>query len=207
MTSEGPPLEALTHRLAECPPDFLEEPLSGEQRRINVAAVVSDLLRDLGGVPQFEPSLFGFRSPAGTPSRASGSPPTLARGQNRLRFILIACWLLHDAWFREQNKFAHASYELLARGLDRLSEAVEAKTLVSDPDRREELVRYCLQQLGLRPAGESVAQAQDRLTTLDSIELRRVLQDTKKAEERARAIREALAKKAAEEAAAKVTRE
>src|SRR2546422_1011214 len=70
-----------------------------------------------------------------------------------------------------------------------------------------ELVRFCLRNLGLGPAGESVAQAQDRLTTLDSVELRRVLQDTKKAEERARAIREALAKKAAEEAAAKVTRE
>ena len=59
----------------------------------------------------------------------------------------------------------------------------------------------------LRPAGESVAQAQDRLTALSSIERNRLLAASRAAEERSRAIREALARKAAQESADKYTRE
>ncbi|MBP7601669.1 MAG: hypothetical protein KA750_09995, partial [Thermoflexales bacterium] len=61
--------------------------------------------------------------------------------------------------------------------------------------------------LALRPAGESVAQAQDRLATLNTAERQRVIQAARAAEERARAVREAMARKAAEEAAAKYNRE
>jgi hypothetical protein len=205
MNAKGPPLEALLHRLAECPPEFLEEPLSGATGRINVTAVVSDLLRDLGGGAQIESRL--FIAPAVAASKASSGSPIGSPARNRLRVILIACWLLHDGWFRKEQKFAGAAAELLARGLNRLAEVIDAPRFVTDPDRREELVRFILAQLGLRPAAETVAQAQDRLTTLDSIELRRVIQETRAAEQRAREIREALARKAAEEAAAKVTRE
>jgi len=83
----------------------------------------------------------------------------------------------------------------------------QAPSFVRDPDRREELVRLCLRDLGLRPAGETVAQAQDRLATLNTAERQRVLQAARQAEERARAIREAMAKQAAEEAAAQYSRE
>jgi uncharacterized protein YoxC len=61
--------------------------------------------------------------------------------------------------------------------------------------------------LGLRPGGESESQALDRLTTLNTAERQRVIRAAREAEERARAIREAMAKKAAEEAADKWTRE
>ena len=49
MPREGPPLETLTRRLAECPPEFLALPRVGETGAIHVDAVVSDLLRELGG--------------------------------------------------------------------------------------------------------------------------------------------------------------
>ena len=51
MESEGPALEGLLRRLAECPAEFLAEPRIGRSGQIEVAAVVSDLLRDLGGDP------------------------------------------------------------------------------------------------------------------------------------------------------------
>jgi hypothetical protein len=64
-----------------------------------------------------------------------------------------------------------------------------------------------LSHLGLRPQGETLAQAQDRLTVLSTTERKKVLAAAVAAEERARKIREALAKKAAEESADKWTRE
>jgi hypothetical protein len=68
-------------------------------------------------------------------------------------------------------------------------------------------VRVALARVGLRPAGETIAQAQDRLMTLSSAERQRVMRAARAAEERARAIREALARKAAQESADKYTRD
>jgi regulator of extracellular matrix RemA (YlzA/DUF370 family) len=59
----------------------------------------------------------------------------------------------------------------------------------------------------MRPAGETVAQAEDRLISLSSAEHARVLRASRDAEKRAQEIRAALARKAAEESADKYTRE
>ena len=95
----------------------------------------------------------------------------------------------------------------MAEGLQSLAALVTPNEFVADPDRREELVRLCLAQLGLRPQGESPAQSKDRMTALDSVERVRVLRDTQEAEARAQEVRKMMAKRAAEEAAAKATRE
>ena len=88
-----------------------------------------------------------------------------------------------------------------------LAPRVAARKFVTDPDRREELARLALARLGFRPAGETLAQAQDRLTTLNSAERARVMKAAQAGEQRARQIREALVRKAAEESADKYTRE
>jgi hypothetical protein len=196
VESEGPALEALLRRLAECPPEFLAEPRVGAGGVVESAAVVSDLLRDLGGDPL-------------TPAQAAPFRPTKAgrAARNRLRCVLVAAWLLHDPWFRQARRFAAPALAFLAGGLGELAGLVAAPQLVSDPDRREELARLCLQALGLRPAGETVPQAQDRLTTLNSAARQRVIREAREAERRAQEIREAMARKAAEEAAAKYMRE
>jgi hypothetical protein len=195
VDKEGPPLEALTRRLSECPADFLDEPRIGATGKIYGAAVVSDLLRELGSEPLDSNALAAFQW---TDRR---------RHRNQARLTLIACWLLHDPWFRMQKALALQARQLLAEGLGELAALVQAPDCVSDADRREELARLCLRALGMRPAGETIAQAEDRLTTLNSSERARVIKEAKTAEERARAIREAMAKKAAEEAAAKAMRE
>jgi hypothetical protein len=195
VNREGPPIEALTRRLAECPPEFLAPPRIGGTGRVQVAAVVSDLLRDMGGEALTQEQAAGFQSMR---PKQDG---------NRLSVVLLACWLLHDPWFREAGAFAEQARGLLADGLAPAAEATAADRFVSDPDRREELARLCLRDLGLRPAGESIAQAQDRLTTLNAAERQRVIAAARQAEGRARTIREAMRRRAQEEANAKAMRE
>ena len=194
MDNDGPRLESLTRRLAECPADFLAEPRLKAAGVVQVAAVVSDLLCDLGGRPLTAAQADVFQLAAG------------ARDRNRLRLTLIAAWLLHAAWFREKN-LADRAYGLLATGLTELADLIPAEQCVAEPDRREELVRVCLNGLGLRPAGESLAQAQDRLATLNTVERQRVIKAALQAEERSRKIREAMAREAAKEASMKTMRE
>jgi len=195
MQTEGPPLETLTRRLAECPADFLAEPRVGSQGKVHVAAVVSDLMRDLGRAPLTLEQAAVFQSKIQRQDR------------NRLQAVLIACWLLHDPWFLEQKRFAPQAYNFLSRGLNELAKLTQAQQFITDPDRREELARLCLKELGLRPAGETMAQAQDRLATLNTIERQRVIQAAREAEERARQIRAAMAAEAAREAEMKAMRE
>ncbi len=194
MQSEGPILESLTRRLAETPEDFLAEPRIGETGRVHVAAVVVDLLRLL------HTSLEDARL-----TQFAGRD--VRRDRNRLAITLLLCWLLSDNWFRQTKIEGTNILELLDREANELSLQVAARKFVTDPDRREELARVALARLGFRPAGETLAQAQDRLTTLNSAERARVMKAAQAGEQRARQIREALVRKAAEESADKYTRE
>ena len=194
MQAEGPILEELTRRLAETPEDFLAEPRLGNSGQVHVAAVAADLLRSLG-------------APADAAALAPLEGQDPRRDRNRLSVTLLLCWLLSDTWFRQKKMQPEALLDLLRRGSILVSERTPARKFVTDPERREELARFSLAHLGYRPSGETLAQAQDRLTSLNSAERARVLQASRAAEERARAIREALARKAAQESADKFTRE
>ncbi len=194
MQREGPILESLTRRLAETPEAFLDEPRIENRGRIHVAAVVNDLLRLLGGSTD-RSQLAPF---VGEDAR---------RDRNRLAIALVGCWLLADDWFRQNRIEASEVLAMLQQVSGELEGQVAARKFVSDPDRREELARVALARLGYRPAGETLAQAQDRLSTLNSAERARVMKAAQEAERRARQIREALARKAAEESADKFTRE
>ena len=81
MNTEGPSLEVLTRRLAECPPEFLALPRVGETGAVHVDAVVSDLLRDLGGEGLSPEAARVFRSRNRKADRA------------RLSLALLAGWL------------------------------------------------------------------------------------------------------------------
>lgn len=194
MSAEGPLLEKLTRRLAETPPEFLDTPVTGSVGQIRVDAVVSDLLQDLGGATLAEGDAGAFLTV--DPKR-----------RNLLRLILVGAWLLHDDFFLSAQKNAKDALAWLAKGLEGVAGLVAADLFVTDPDRREELVRLCLSALGLRPWGESEAQAHDRLSTISSVEREKVIRATRDQMERAKQIRDAMKRKAAEEAAAKATRE
>ncbi len=188
MSKVGPAIERLTRRLSETPGDFLENPIPTEGKKaVNVAAVVSDLLVDLGG---------------------AALAPTEARnvlGINQARqqtMTMIVCWLLHDEWFRDARCFADSVRRMITKKeLEPLARIVEPRLFVTDPDRREELARTCLERLGLRPEGESETMARDRLTTLSTIERERVIRESREAQERMKRIQEEMRRKKAQEAA------
>jgi hypothetical protein len=182
----------MLRRLAETPPEFLGEPASARGGSVHTPALVNDLLR-LHGATSISPRL----------SELDHSKKQV----NRLRLAQVLAWLLADAWFVVNVRDPGRVLEALLAAASELSALVRAEAVVEDPERREELARLALAQLSLRPAGESEAFARDRLTTLSSSERARVLAASRAAEERARAIREALARKAAEESADKWSRE
>ncbi|MEI6212915.1 MAG: hypothetical protein WCP10_02325 [Desulfuromonadales bacterium] len=194
MKGQGPALDRLIHRLAECPPDFLAEPRIGSKSGIHTAAVVHDLLFELGGSwpPPSSVGHFGFAS---------------AERRNWLRLVAVASWLLYDDWFRTQRTFAKPALEWLRQGLNGIAELVTADLFVTDPDRREELARLCLSALGLLPSGENEHQAEDRLKSLNSVERVRLIKETQEQQKRARQLREEMRRKEAIEAAARVSRE
>jgi hypothetical protein len=194
MERTGPLLETLTRRLAETPPDFLDEPGIGDREGVAVPALVNDLLQ-WHGAHAVSVQLRRFAS------------DDAARDRNRLALVQIACWLLADDWFVAAGCDRVPLLALLDTAMAELAATAPAHRFVQDPDRREELARVALARLGYRPAGETVAQATDRLSSISGTERRRLLAASRAAEERARAIREALAKKAAEESADKWTRE
>jgi hypothetical protein len=191
MNIEGPALEPLLHRLTDCPSEFLDVASQDNPGGVEVVAIVCDLLRTL--TPN-EPPELEARHLAAISKRTSAE----------LKLISITCWLLSDPWFLAQPQLSRLMWKLLtSETLARLASLVRPDKFVNDADRREELVRGCLSQLGLRPQGESAAQAADRQTMLDSSERDRVLRATAAAQRRAREIREAMALKKAQESASR----
>ena len=196
LSANGPPLALLLRRLAECPPDFLGAPVQNGQGEIHVAAIAHDVLRDLGGAPA--PNELGAWNGEGESS------------EEQLRLVCVACWLLHDDWFQAHSdeNMARAAQDWLASDLGDLSLLVETRQWLNDADRREELARRALDALQILPQGETPNQAADRLKTLDSIERQRMILETRRAQERARHIRQEMARKKAEaDAAARYGRE
>ena len=191
MTAEGPPLEILLRRLAETPSDFLMEPRAGDHGVVHAAAVIHDLLR-----------MHGARD---EDSRLS----ELAAGtaNNRVRLALVIGWLMADECLLALRRPPAEVLGVVLSVSHELERHVQAAKAVGDAERREEIARLALAKLSLRPAGESEAFARDRLTTLSTTERARLLAASRVAEARARAIREALARKAAEESADKWSRE
>jgi hypothetical protein len=172
--------------------DFLQAPWvekdAGSQGQIHVDALASDSLRHLGGPP--------LTLNASRTLRSAFNPAQVAA----LRLSALSCWLLHDPWFAGHDELVKPARVLLLEGLRGLAEVVKPEDCVTDPDSREELVRLVLLRLGLHPLGESPTAARDRLTALDSAERLRVAKAALEAERRAREIREAAARAAAEAA-------
>lgn len=213
MRDEGPSLEQLLRRLSDAPAEFYDAasyasvtaveadaPARGGKRKKTSAAapgaaidptpLVCDLLRDV--------------DPAAPPELDAAFLTALRGVSTELGRIAIVVWLLRDEWFLERPNLAPGMRRLvLDRALLNLTEYVRPESWALEPDRREELARVCMRSLGLRPRGETVAAAADRLNALDTIERTRVLRATAAAERRAREVREAMARQAALDAASR----
>ncbi|HEX7643260.1 MAG TPA: hypothetical protein VF472_13725 [Burkholderiaceae bacterium] len=181
---EGPPIEALHHHLCEIPPDFLGA-------AVEPAALAHDTAWMLGAQPD-------------------ASLPGAIRTAGNTSLVPLCCWLLAEPGLRDLCDFASSAKgvrQLLGVTAIQLARHAKPRQIIDDVDRREELIRLALSDLDMRPAGETEAQAQDRLAAISSMERERIVRAAQAAEARAKEIREALARQAAQEAANKWTRE
>jgi len=185
---EGPPLERITRRLMEADDAWLDG-------AANAKALAGDAFEAMaGGYPEAE--------------RLDAVEDAIGRDRNRRRIAALSLLIASDPWFKGRKDLADRLLALPgSRRLKALSAAVDAEEFRSDGERREELARLCLALLGLRPEGENEAAAIDRLAAVDSVERARLVELSRKAQERARELREAMERAAAEEAASKMSRE
>ncbi|QNQ08514.1 hypothetical protein [Sphingomonas alpina] len=187
----GPSLERLMRRLAETPGEFLGEPRIGAVGTVATAALVGDLLRG-AGIAIDRQML----------ARFEGDRPA---ERNRLMLVAVTVWLLADDWVGTPSR--DGLLGLLDDTVGELAATGHAQAFVEDAERREELARTVLAALELLPEGEDARQAADRLSAVSATERQRLIRASREAEERARLVREALIRKAAEESADKYTRE
>ncbi len=205
MQHAGPPLEKMLRRLSECPPEFWAAPSTSDTHSskdaatpvstsnaeidaYHVTAILADYFR------RFEPDYQAYRL----------TKLVDALSSQQLGVLSILAWLLSDEWFTSRPAGSQQLQRLLvSQRIVQLGEMISAEKIIADPDRREELVRLALAELDCRPAHETVAQAKDRLATLDTGERRKILQATAAAERRAREVREAMARAKAMESASR----
>ena len=201
MRHEGPPLEQLAAPARRVPAGFPRRGRRGGRRRAFLPAVV--------GRPAARPR----RGPPGpAPARdlpAAAGEARRPKLRNQARLVLVACWLLHDPWFLRQRRLAGRCGSFLERGLAALAAPRAGRAVRRRPGpargtgpRRARRARSAAaggdRAAGPRPAHHA---RQRRART-------RCSQKTRAAEERARRqVREAMASKAAQEAAASYGRE
>lgn len=191
-----PPLAEFLRWLADMPEAFRSEPEGFADGTVPVPAVVADLFDTYLDEHPEESLLAAFK------------PANFGKVErNRLRWVLAACHLLWHPALRDRSLDRARLSKLLVQDVAALASVVSVDALAGDEERREELIRRTLLALGLRLAGESQKEAEDRLTQVDSVERRRLLHEAAEKEKRAREVREMMARRAAEEAAAKVSRE
>lgn len=191
-----PPLAEWLRWIAERPPVLNAAPEGFPDGRVRVRAVIADLHEELFDAPADEPLLSACD--AGEPTRAERS---------RLGWILAASHVLWHPVIRGAAPKRDRVVKLLVQELPALAALVPPEHLDREEERREELVRRVLRAAQLSLPGESATDGEDRLRQVDTVERHRVVAAAAERERRAREVREAMAKKAAEEAAAKVSRE
>ncbi|MBK9578089.1 MAG: hypothetical protein IPK50_09410 [Fibrobacterota bacterium] len=96
---------------------------------------------------------------------------------------------------------------LFTSTLPQLARFSKPEQWLRDEDGREEFVRLVMRDLKLRIEGESENVSADRLQSVSLLERRRLAEASREAEDRARAVREALVAEAAKASADKYSRE
>jgi hypothetical protein len=182
--SKSPTISELIHHLKNCPDEFLQKPRKGAAGEIYTSALLNDVYRKISG-----------NLVAAHPVKVNCQKKAI----KELELIQIVCWLL-----------SHPSFEAISckwipkfidKNLSELAPLVKKESWISDEERAEELSRLVLLACGVIPAGETKAEAQDRLDSVNTVKRLKVIEESKAAMERAKAIRKKMAEKKAREAA------
>ena len=199
--TEGPPISYLVHHLVQAPPGIREQSVPGNSPGQTTAAMVSDLFYDMGGLLFIQQTAREFFT-----LNANADP-------NLFHLIRVVCYILEDRWFfayyqqDPKARIADKVKPLIFGGLKELAQVQKAGFFLDDAEGREEICRRVLRVLELLPQGETREQAADRFTALDSVERSALVKKTREAQRRAMEIRKEMARRQAEEAASKMSRE
>jgi len=90
-------------------------------------------------------------------------------GSNHARIGLLVAWLLTHEWFETHKEQMSGMMGLFLSGFSKLSALVDAKEIITEEERSEELVRLCLTKLEILPAGEDLNSAQLRLNSINTV--------------------------------------
>ncbi len=196
----APPMAALLRHLADAPLDWLAPPELSRSPGVRVSALLADCLEAQRATPLTDAEAVPFEAQD-------------KQSLGRLRLNMLALWVLYQpellAVLRGRLDAARRAglLDFLQRDLAERAVHLSAQRVMDSGEGREELVRQLLDRLKLLPADESASAFSYRLKARDSIEQAQLVAAARAAEERARKLREAMARKAAEEAAMKYNRE
>jgi len=116
--------------------------------------------------------------------------------------------ILSDQEWEKENFVPKKLIDFLNTKLPELASSVSPYTeWIHDNERAEELVRLLFAALDLLPLKEDKKYFEDRLRSIDTIERIKILEESKKAQERAKEILERMKRAEEEEAASKYNRE
>lgn len=195
---DTPELYYFMQRLQNTPIQILEYSLTSKEsnvKSINPISIIKDVFYDFG-------LSFGEWNSIQIPIHEDDSIQ-----ENYLRTLLIFIYLLADPFFKTRNIHFSRLKEFLFQKVKSYSGIVKSRDWIYDLERREEIIRITLQAFDLRPKNESPNQSADRLLSIDSIEREKMIAETRKAQARAKHLREEMARQEAEEAASKYNRE
>lgn len=131
----------------------------------------------------------------------------IPNGNLKIAHVILAN-LLYDKESQIPEISANILFEYLLNTLPILCETIQAgQSWKNDSEKAEELVRSLFHALNLLPKNETKEYFVDRYRSIDSRERNRILEETKKAQERAKEILRQLQQKEEEEAASKYNRE
>lgn len=133
---------------------------------------------------------------------------------NYLALLYVVSWLLHDPSLRsihiDPEKMQKKLLHLMEKRLKPLAKLVDISAFIRDTDRREELVRICLDSIGASIEDEDEQSAQNRLQALDSVARHQLIEKAKKRrreEEQKRKLEQERIKRKQQEQAARYNRE
>lgn len=185
-------LEYYLNLISKSPKEILDEKIFEKPFELDLNALVKDLY--------FE---FEFKLEDWNSEKFDFDPK---KENNYCRIVLLICFFLSDKSFKNLN-LHFTKIKSLILSFKKISDLIPIKNFLYDMERKEEFIRLNLNSLGLILKNETIAKFQDRLKSIDSIERQNMFEESKKLRERARLLKEEMARKEAEEAASKMNRE
>jgi hypothetical protein len=179
----------LVDHLKRCPDDFLKTEVNTPADKPQTAILLQDLYR----------KIHGNFNVADSQLPVSGTLRQLEA--EKLVLLQMACWFFSYPYFTNKPQLLQPIHQFLFKDLLPVAQFVKSEEWIEDEDRAEEFIRLALKRCAILPAGETLAQAADRLDALDTIKRQQVLRESSESIERVKEIRRKMAEEKAREAA------